>query len=64
MTEEISKSDVKLLLFIAEFKFLTAIQLGSLSQRSRQVSPIPPTYYLLRWCLGYCLIGQYEDAIK
>ena len=37
MTKKISKSDIQLLSWIAEYKFLTAKQLGSLSQRSRQV---------------------------
>jgi len=37
MTKNISKGDIQLLSWIAEYKFLTAKQLGSLSQRSRQV---------------------------
>jgi hypothetical protein len=37
MTKKISKGDIQLLSWIAEYKFLTAKQLGSLSQRSRQV---------------------------
>ena len=37
MTKNISKGDIQLLSWIAEYKFLTAKQLGSLSQRSCQV---------------------------
>ena len=37
MTKKISKGDIQLLSWVAEYKFLTAKQLGSLSQRSCQV---------------------------
>ena len=37
MTKKITKGDIQLLSWIAEYKFLTVKQLGSLSQRSLQV---------------------------